>query len=1103
VLGGSLAGPAAAEAGLAYTYRASDVVVQATGDTDKRKDLGSLGAWSESVSAGGSGTCSSNDGEGSYTTSASSEQTSDTALGPDWGRLTMSGGGSGSASGGCGSFRAGAYGQTSFQVRFTITDAPMTYSATGSLGPGTGNTHLVMASSQGPVVFQRLDQGSYAYAGTLSAGDYSISIRDGGQSEDSSFDSHAVLDLRLGNVPGPPPVAISAGPPATTSETTASFTFEAATTPPPGVYECSLDDAPFATCTSPMPYAGLTDGRHSFRVRFHPDGDPPGDATERTWTVDTAPPVATIDEGPSGSNNPPDAAIRFSSSEPDGATFLCRVDDEAEAPCTSPFVLNGLSPGPHAFAVKATDAAGNTSAPAERGWEVSTTDCASSAIPVGLAKACGATLQETTPGSKIYKTANRAWVGGFEIVPKPEGKLVVNRNTNALSAEGAGVEVVFANRVVPIPVNTIPVRDADAEVGFGGGGDLSLFGLPIEASAKVAWTDGGTGSDLEMVVQIEEVAQLLGEVVSVGSSVPVEDLAGELKAHQANGAGFQLTAAKVEANGEIKIIPRALRLPRALTLKNFALSYELKDGKDFWVGQAGLGLPIGGSVASGGLELTGKLSIYDGSFAGAGLKIDGLNKPIPSTPIFLQSVEGELLFRPEFGFDIGVGGSFGPRIADVELTTFTASVRGWALAEGCESGVDPIQFAFTGEIKPLEQLGVGTATIEGTHCLYASSPVVDVADKIDLTFGQSGDGDPFGFEGSVAGFVSTSGFNLEGTGTVKIPGIDDIQGNELVSSRGIAGCVDIIDWISGGFAYGWGDSVPSAFSGCDLTPWRAAAGPAGTSAAVSAHAVDVADGLPFVGVRATGRTGAPLVLVRGPSGERFASSRDGRTVKRANVLIVHVAREKATYVFVRRPSPGTWRVTSRAAANPIVRVSASRGLPKPVVKARVRPRARGATRTLEYSVKRLRGQRVEFTERAAGVAHRLGIARRARGTIDFQPGPSTDRKREIHALVLQNGLPRASFIVARFKTGRSGALPAPRKLRGRRSGNTVKVSFRKVGGARGYVVELKKRTASLLKLLAPKPRATLREVPAGPLTVTARAIGAAPPLGRRAKLQLR
>ena len=85
----------------------------------------------------------------------------------------------------------------------------------------------------------------------------------------------------------PPQTSIDSGPSALTSSTSAGFAFTA--TEAGSSFECSLDAAPFAACTSPRDYTGLAQGAHTFRVRAT---DPAGntDATPATysWTIDTA-----------------------------------------------------------------------------------------------------------------------------------------------------------------------------------------------------------------------------------------------------------------------------------------------------------------------------------------------------------------------------------------------------------------------------------------------------------------------------------------------------------------------------------------------------------------------------------------------------------------------------------------------------------------------------------------------------------------------------------------------------------------------------------------------------------------------------------------------
>ena len=91
----------------------------------------------------------------------------------------------------------------------------------------------------------------------------------------------------------PPDTGITSGPSGTVNSTTASFAFssnEAGST-----FECSLDYADYAPCSSPKDYTGLTSGNHTFRVRAT-DAALNTDTTSasRTWRVDTIAPKGTI-----------------------------------------------------------------------------------------------------------------------------------------------------------------------------------------------------------------------------------------------------------------------------------------------------------------------------------------------------------------------------------------------------------------------------------------------------------------------------------------------------------------------------------------------------------------------------------------------------------------------------------------------------------------------------------------------------------------------------------------------------------------------------------------------------------------------------------------
>ena len=87
---------------------------------------------------------------------------------------------------------------------------------------------------------------------------------------------------------------------------------------------------------------------------------------------DTTRPNTFIDSGPSGTVTDTSATFSFSASEP--STFLCRLDSDAFAPCTSPTSYANLTATSHTFQVAAIDGSYNVDfTPAVRTWTVAGT----------------------------------------------------------------------------------------------------------------------------------------------------------------------------------------------------------------------------------------------------------------------------------------------------------------------------------------------------------------------------------------------------------------------------------------------------------------------------------------------------------------------------------------------------------------------------------------------------------------------------------------------------------------------------------------------------------------------------------------------------------
>ncbi|MBA3395623.1 MAG: hypothetical protein H0T89_23470 [Deltaproteobacteria bacterium] len=138
-------------------------------------------------------------------------------------------------------------------------------------------------------------------------------------------------------------------------------------------FECALDGAAFAACTSPHTLT-VVDGAHSFLVRAKDAaGNIDPSPADHAWTIDaTAPDTAIILGPPAGTTSGPTGELTFSS--PDAtATFECSLDGAAFTACTSPFAFT-LPDGVHTFAVRAKDPLGILDpSPATRTWTVDAT----------------------------------------------------------------------------------------------------------------------------------------------------------------------------------------------------------------------------------------------------------------------------------------------------------------------------------------------------------------------------------------------------------------------------------------------------------------------------------------------------------------------------------------------------------------------------------------------------------------------------------------------------------------------------------------------------------------------------------------------------------
>jgi len=247
---------------------------------------------------------------------------------------------------------------------FTVAPPPgstaITSGPTGTTNDATP-TFEFSSSDPGSTYECKVDDGAYApctsphTTASLADGPHTFTVQ--------GTDSHGI--------PDPEPASVSFAVDATAPETSLDLgpssptddprpTLEFSSAEGSATFECSLDGASWASCSSPHQYGtDLGDGSHTFDVRaVDAAGNADGSPATTTFTVDTAAPQTTITSAaPSAGDSTP--TFTFESDEP-GSGFECRIDDAPFAGCDSPLTSDELADGPHTFEVQATDEAGNT-----------------------------------------------------------------------------------------------------------------------------------------------------------------------------------------------------------------------------------------------------------------------------------------------------------------------------------------------------------------------------------------------------------------------------------------------------------------------------------------------------------------------------------------------------------------------------------------------------------------------------------------------------------------------------------------------------------------------------------------------------------------------
>ena len=129
-----------------------------------------------------------------------------------------------------------------------------------------------------------------------------------------------------------PTTSIDSKPPSNSNAASGTFAFSASE--PVTGFQCHVDAAAFAGCTSPYAYGPLADGPHTFYVKATADlAGNAGTTSSYGWTIDTLPPDTSITAQPSALSSSASPSFSFSSTQVGSKWWLyaCRRADRRDA----------------------------------------------------------------------------------------------------------------------------------------------------------------------------------------------------------------------------------------------------------------------------------------------------------------------------------------------------------------------------------------------------------------------------------------------------------------------------------------------------------------------------------------------------------------------------------------------------------------------------------------------------------------------------------------------------------------------------------------------------------------------------------------------------
>ena len=536
-----------------------------------------------------------------------------------------------------------------------------------------------------------------------------------------------------------------------------------------------------------------------------------------------------------------------------------------------------------------------------------------------------------------------------------------------------------------------------------------------------------------------------------------------------SGATVVRASAEGIAVDDIKVTAGSARLGR-FEVRDLALAYSNAAGTPHFEGQGTLVLP---SPLSPTVTARLGFGIGDGYFH-AGGDVAKINRAL-AAGVFLQRIRFDIAINP-VRLSGGIGVSAGPRLFGIEAV----SVDGDFTYESS----NPDRYAISGSARVVDiPLASGAVS-------YQTDGRFDMSGQAKFEkFG-------VGFEGALAGWVDGDrAFNFQGNGSVHAgpfgTGGDAVvlvlggrgvpprlwPGRRLRLRLGLGRAAHLRELVQRRRLGRRRLDTPDRRS--DVRQLRDRRGPAGGR------------------LQRRRQLAPPKAILTGPDGATVATTPDAPLggIDDGKVLLFQNLADRTTYVAVKDPAGGLYRLSLKAGSAPAVVFRSAQSLAAPRVRARVD--GRGRRRALRWSFTPVRGRSVVFYEQGRDTRRRLEATTRRRGRIPFTVPDGRAGRREIIAVVRQDGLTQSAGVVTRYTAPRPRRPGRPGSLRITARRGVLSVRWGRATGAASYEVRVVLSDGRRLLFLPKRTTrsTTVQDVPAGTrASATVRGVSA---IGRR------